>query len=214
MPRIMISGGQVFGNWKVIGESPISSGSASQTRLKYLCQCVCGQQKLVNGSNLRRGLSTSCGCLRDARTSVRSASHGMSKTPLYAVWRAMLQRCDKPNFIQYKDYGGRGIKVCEQWYKFENFYKDIGAPPFEKASVERVDNNRGYEPDNVVWANRSTQAKNKRTTVRFDLDGRSLTLREWSEKLGVKSSTLASRIYSYGWPLAKALQPTKTEATA
>lgn len=122
----------------------------------------------------------------------------------------MLQRCDKPNFIQYKDYGGRGIKVCERWYKFENFYTDMGPPPFQKASIERIDNDRGYEPENVVWADRATQAKNKRTTVRFDFSGYSLTLREWSEKLGVKSATLASRIYLYGWPLERALQPAKT----
>ncbi len=213
MPRKIAHVGQSYGSWKVVGESPFSSVSGGQVRLNYLCQCVCGQQKLVNGSNLRRGLSTSCGCLRDTRTAARSTSHGMSDTPLYAVWRAMLQRCDKPNFIQYKDYGGRGIKVCERWYTFENFYKDMGLPPFEKASIERVDNDMGYEPDNVVWADRTTQAKNKRTTVRFEFDGCSLTLREWSEKLGVKSATLASRIYLYGWSLDRALQPAKTEAT-
>lgn len=89
----------------------------------------------------------------------------------------------------------------------------MGSPPFEKASIERVDNDRGYEPDNVVWADRTTQAKNKRTTVRFEFDGCSLTLREWSEKLGVKSATLASRIYLYGWSLDRALQPAKTVAT-
>jgi len=213
MPRKIPAVGQIYGSWTLVDATPVPSVSGGQTRLNYLCQCVCGQQKLVNGSNLRRRLSTSCGCLRDTRTGVRSISHGMSKTPLYAVWRTMLQRCDKPNFIQYKDYGGRGIKVCERWYKFENFYMDMGPPPFPKASIERVDNDRGYEPENVVWADRATQAKNKRTTVRFDFAGSSLTLREWSEKLGVKSATLASRIYVYGWPLERALQPAKTEAT-
>lgn len=213
MCRKPIQQGSTYGNWVVIDSEPVPYGSGRTTRLRYLCRCTCGVQRLVNASNLRRGLSTSCGCVGDAYTASKSTSHGMSHTPLYAVWRTMLQRCNAANFRQYKDYGGRGIKVCERWYKFENFLSDMGLPPFPGASLERKDNNKGYEPENVVWSTRISQARNKRNNVRFELGGLSLTLVEWSERLGVKKATLASRLYLYEWPIERALQPAKEAVT-
>lgn len=201
--RLSIKVGDVFGDWSVVSDQPVPSGNGRSTRLNYLCRCVCGTEKTVNGSNLRRGKSTGCGCVADAKTSTRSRTHGMSREPIYAVWRTMLQRCSSPKFRQYKDYGGRGITVCLRWWKFENFLEDMGVPPFQGASLERKDNDKGYEPENVVWANRGSQAKNKRNNVRFEYQGCNLLLGEWAEKLGVKKATLASRIYIYRWPLDK-----------
>ena len=205
--RIPLSVGDKFGDWEVMDASPVLTGVGRSTRSHYRCQCVCGVERVVNASNLRRGLSTGCGCRADASTSVRSRTHGMSETALYQVWRTMKQRCDKPNFKQYKDYGGRGIKVCARWYSFEKFLEDMGEPPTNEHTLERIDNGKGYEPGNVVWASVTTQARNKRNNVRFELDGISLTMQEWAERLGVKKATLASRIYLYRWPLERALMP-------
>ena len=128
----------------------------------------------------------------------------MSEEPIYKVWRTMKQRCDKPTFRQFKDYGGRGIKVCDRWRVFENFLKDLGPPPPGDYSLERLDNDLGYEPGNVIWASRITQARNKRNNVRFEFDGVSMTLGEWAERLRVNKRTLVSRVYLYKWPLERA----------
>lgn len=203
--RKPIQVGTIFGDWIVINSVPVKTGAGRGIKTNYLCRCVCGVERIVNASNLRRGLSTGCGCRADRETSIRSKTHGMTRDPIYAVWRTMKQRCEKTNFRQYKDYGGRGIRVCDRWQVFESFLEDMGLPPTTFSSLERKDNDKGYEPGNVIWADRLTQARNKRNTVRFQHRGLSLTLGEWSQLLGIKKATLASRIYLYKWPLDRAL---------
>ena len=120
----------------------------------------------------------------------------------YSIWRNMIQRCTNPKIKNYSLYGGRGITVCNEWLKFENFIKDMGDKP-SNFTLDRIDNNSGYSKENCRWATRSEQSNNKRNNHRYEWSGLFLTLSEWSKKLSIKRSTLAQRIYVYKWSLDK-----------
>lgn len=110
----------------------------------------------------------------------------------------MMARCYNQNEKAYKNYGGRGITVCKRWHKFENFYADMGDPPFAKATLERVDNEKGYHPGNVVWATNHAQQRNKRTNVKITWKGRTLILKDWATEFRVCYKSLARRVSDYG----------------
>jgi len=126
-------------------------------RIKYLCKCDCGKEKVIFGESIRRGNSKSCGC----QSVGNNFQHGFSKLKEYHAWTNMLSRCLNEKNKSYKNYGGRGIKVCERWIIFENFYKDMGSCP-PKLTLERRNNDLGYNKDNCYWADRSAQNSNKR----------------------------------------------------
>ena len=127
-------------------------------KIVYHCLCDCGKQCFIRSSDLRKGHTRSCGCLvKDVNT-----THGMTKTSIYSCWTHMIQRCENPQCAIYKYYGGRGIKVCDRWHKFENFYEDVGDPP-EGMTLDRWPNNDGnYEPTNFRWASCQEQSNNQR----------------------------------------------------
>lgn len=116
--------------------------------------CDCGNTKTVSGADMRKGNVASCGCLM--------ATHGMRHVAEYNVWGSMIQRCTNKKDSGYKNYGGRGIAVSKEWLSFENFIEDMGRRPSDDLTLERVDNNKGYSADNCIWADRCTQAQNKR----------------------------------------------------
>jgi len=124
------------------------------------CECDCGNKTVVSVGHLRDGHTKSCGCLN------RITKHGMCGTPEYNIWRAMVQRCSNPKYQTYRHYGGRGISVCDRWMRFENFYADMGERPTSKLTIERENNNDGYSPDNCIWADWTSQSRNKRLSVR------------------------------------------------
>ena len=187
--------GQVFGKLKVIHY---------ENATKVHVECECGKWKVVHWSSLQNGLTRSCGCLRDEKLRSRTKKHGMSQTPVHNVWTAMKQRCTNPSSPNWKNYGGRGIKVCKRWMKFENFLKDMGEPP-EGMSIDRVNNDGDYEPSNCRWSTRKQQNNNTRSNQRITFQGRTQTLTQWAEEYGLGRQQLYWRI-KRGWTIEKALQ--------
>jgi hypothetical protein len=124
--------------------------------------------------------------------------HGLSHTKIHNIWLSMKQRCDDMNCTCYARYGGRGIKVCERWYVFENFLADMGQPP-PGMQIERIDNNAGYSPENCKWATLVEQANNKRNNAFVTANGVTLTLMQWQRRSGIHWATIKTRIEN-GWP--------------
>ena len=146
--KIDISG-QTFGRWTVLERAYGAT---------WRCRCECGTERVVTGSSLKLGTSPSCGCLSRNRVT----KHGMEGTVIYNTWAQMLARCNNPKSISYKYYGAKGIKVCERWNDFRNFYADMGDKP-EGKSLNRLDSSKGYEPGNVEWADWKRQNRHKPT---------------------------------------------------
>lgn len=163
-------------------------------RSLWRCRCDCGGERLATGTKLREGQIKSCGCMRREGN---SKTHGLSTTPEYAVWVCMMHRCYNPKRSDYQHYGGRGIRVCARWKKFENFYADM-APRPPGWTLERRDNNKGYNTNNCCWADRKTQARNRRNAARVTYAGKTATLAEWAEETGVVYGTLSWR-RQQGW---------------
>ena len=156
--------GQRFGRLSVLGRAGITPYGEATWR----CQCDCGGIVFVAGSSLRRGHTKSCGCLRDEIESKIHSTHRKTKTRLYNVWTHIIQRCYNPKHTAYKRYGGRGITVCDEWRNdFMKFYDwaiatgyDENAA-FHECTIDRIDNDKGYSPDNCRWADAKTQNANK-----------------------------------------------------
>lgn len=188
--------GKKFGLLRVLNERRIKEG-LGKSKFQVLGLCVCGTEKWVEERNVRRGLVKSCGYCANK-------THGKSKTPEYAVWRAMIDRCRLPSHPAYKNYGGRGITVCKRWEKFENFFEDMGQQPFKGASIDRIDNNKGYSLTNCRWANAATQSSNRRDNRFLTIDGIIDTVSNWSKKSGVRHNTICYRL-EHGWNPKKAV---------
>lgn len=164
-------------------------------------ECECGNKVTLPLSQVKSGNTKSCGCLRREMIIEKNTIHGFSQrrdeSKTYMIWKRMKGRCSNKNVKEYKNYGGRGIEVCERWNDFAKFLEDMGERP-EGMSIDRIDNNKGYSPDNCQWASRKTQNSNKRNNVLMTSHGITLTAKAWSEKLGISYQTLMSRI-RYGW---------------
>lgn len=193
---------KVFGRLTVIGE---------KTDKKYtwcLCKCSCGNIKWIRKSSLLSGCTKSCGCLRKEIT----RTHGQHGTRLYNVWKGMRQRCNNPNNERYNDYGGRGIKICDEWNDFSNFSKWANEHGYhEGLSIDRIDNDKGYSPQNCRWATILAQNNNTRNCRKFTYHGETHTITGWALKLHMERCVLESRLYR-GWSLSDALfTPVRTD---
>jgi hypothetical protein len=153
---------KVFGRLTVIKQGPDEHGRHKS----WVCRCACGVVKTVRGQALRDGKTVSCGCyIKEKRIKhgLRGGTNRNKKFPEYRAWASMNSRCYSTTHPQYDDYGGRGVRVCETWRNsYEEFYKHIGPRPTDKHSLDRIDNNKGYEPGNVRWATYEEQNKNRR----------------------------------------------------
>lgn len=202
-----ITPGDKFGRWTALELTQRRTFPAGKTHAYRLCRCECGASHFVNECNLLRSLTKSCGCLSSEVTSKRNFKHGYAKKGsqdrIYGIWCGMIARCGNPKNGHYKNYGGRGITVCERWFKFENFLADMGEPP-PKLSLDRLDNDRGYCKENCGWRTDIDQARNKQNTIRLEWNGLSLTIPEWAEIIGIQYKTLDAR-YHRGWSIKRML---------
>jgi len=159
--------------------------------IKWECLCDCGNVCEKTFSEVKCGVVKSCGCYRKDKLKSIKTTHGMAKTKLYSTWNTMIQRCKD---ISNPYYGGKGISVCKRWNKFENFYKDMGDKPSAAHSIERLNSNKSYSPENCVWASATTQANNTAKNVRVHYDGEFFTVSELARHLGINYGTLYKRI--------------------
>jgi hypothetical protein len=191
--------GQTFGRLMVLDRVPTERGASL-----WRCECTCGQISRKHGGDLLRGRVRSCGCKQGSR------SHGLSrrngrKTPLYAVWIGMKQRCTNSNSQSYARYGGRGITVCEEWRDFAAFHAWATANGYKKGlTIERKDNDGDYEPSNCTWIPRGQQVNNRCTSRRLTFNGVTKTVGEWANAYALDRKTLGDRI-KRGWPIERAL---------
>jgi len=199
--------GQVFFELTVIEPT----GEREFGNRVWACRCACGKIVSVNANRLRTGNTKSCGC-RNTRVlverNVARTKHGHAKTwkqsPTYRSWAQMIARCENPKSDQYKNYGGRGIKVCARWRKsFENFLKDMGERP-KGLTLDRKYVEGNYTRKNCRWATQKEQANNKRNNVVLEFDGKRLTISEWAGRMGCGVTALRARLED-GWSVEKTL---------
>lgn len=180
MRRIDLTG-QRFGRLTVQNYSHSIRGLAI-----WNCECDCGSSTTTRGSELRKGTTLSCGCLRKEITSERFTRHGRCQTRMYSIWSDMKKRCDNPNHKHYDKYGGRGIAYCERWKDFTNFYEDMHATYQDHLTIDRIDFNGNYEKGNCRWTTMDVQWNNTRKCVFIEIDGIRDTVKNMCRKYNSK----------------------------
>lgn len=181
---------------------------------QWLCKCECGKKTIVSVGDLRSGHTKSCGCLHQEIINHGRAhfKHGMEGTIFYSKWAGMKRRCLNKNDKKYFRYGGRGIIVCDKWLKFNNFRDDMYQSYLEhfkqygkNTSIDRINNNGNYEPNNCKWSTQKEQTNNMRKNIFITYMGTTLTMKQWSEKLNICNTTLWNRLNKSHWSIKKSL---------
>lgn len=207
MPTLIDLTGRVFGRLTVLSRAEDYICKNGRHRARWNCLCSCGVNICVLGESLRQGNTHSCGCLFKEMMSCKQKTHGDSKKALYGIWSSMKARCFNKNTDAYKDYGHRGISVCDEWANnYESFKLWSENNGYEKGlTLDRIDNSGNYCPSNCRWTDRKKQANNRRSNRRYTIDGETHNLTEWANIYGINPKTLFSRIYS-GVDIETALQ--------
>lgn len=178
-------------------------------RRTALFRCFCNKEFIAHIVDVNSGNTKSCGCLNHIP---RNKTHGLSRSLIYKTWIKIKSRCHSITDKGYKNYGGRGIKVCERWFNsFENFLLDMGQKPSPLYSIERLNNNGDYEPNNCIWATQKVQARNKRNSRFIEYKGETRNINEWAEITGLNRLIIYRRIKN-GWSVEKALSEPKMKA--
>ena len=202
MGKIKDIAGERFGKLLVLSFSHINN-----RRAFWNCECECGTVKAIRSHDLLGSKVNSCGCLKVEQTRQRNYKHGHSvrgaKTRAWDIWRGMTERCRNPNHSSWSNYGGRGVKVCPRWLEFSNFLADMGEPE-ENFSLDRINNDEDYCPENCRWANRATQARNTNRNVMLTYNGKTQCLTDWAIEHGISRGTIEHRL-KHNWSIKKAL---------
>jgi len=190
--------GQSFSRLRVLYLSGMKPYGKQKIRLStWLCLCDCGNHHETTGRSLLAGDTKSCGCLHRyvmAHKSLANITHGRSNTPEYRSWAKLKGRCLNPNDKSYERYGGRGIAVCDRWVNsFENFFADMGPRPSPKHSLDRINNDGDYTPENCRWATAIEQVRNSSHMRWITYKGETLCLKDWAERIGISKSALIRR---------------------
>ena len=196
--------GEVFGRLTILQDAD------SGRHPKVLVRCLCGKEKFAGRGGVLSGRIQSCGCLRNDKTRERLLRHGKNGTAEHSAWCAMKKRILNPRAQGYKNYGGRGIGLCQRWLLFENFIEDMGEMPKRGMSIERIDNNGDYSKSNCMWATRSEQARNTRRTRKVVVGGIEMCLKDACKTSGRHYNTVISRLkFGYGLEHALGAEPWK-----
>jgi hypothetical protein len=221
-PHLGCLDGNRYGRLVVIRDVGYSDRMPCGSRRRLvLCRCDCGKELVVAVFRLRSAKTVSCGCkLRENQVSlgkwarINNRKHGMyvgdKPMPTYVRWMLMMQRCYNKKHVAYHNYGGRGIRVCDEWKKSPSqFAIDVGSPPFQGATLDRIDNNAGYSKENVRWSTRKQQANNTRRNCRVEINGVTKTVSEWADFAetvnGLNKNTVQSRFFNLGWDMFDAV---------
>lgn len=171
------------------------------------CVCDCGKEVDVRAGHLRNGHTQSCGCMHREMVTENNRKHDMSKTRLYTIWSNMKSRCMDPKNPKYKSYGGRDIKVCDEWLDSTVFFQWALSNGYrDDLTIDRIDVNGDYEPDNCRWVGTKEQSLNRTDNHYLTYHGITQTMKEWSDAVGIKYSVLEARINRYHWDVTRALE--------
>ena len=211
MPKIKDLTGQRFGMLTVKKRADDYVMKDGKRRLTWTCVCDCGVEKDIRGTHLTSGAIVSCGCLGHKHLLDSISSHGLRHHRLYGVWCNMKNRCYNEKVKCYPRYGGRGIRVCDEWlHDFKAFYDwaiETGydeTAPYMQCTLDRIDVNGNYEPSNCRWVDVFTQANNKSNNTFLEFNGKRKTISEWGKEIGINGSTISKRLRD-GWSIEEAL---------
>ena len=206
--------GQKFYRLTVLERAETRTYKSGGKAVMWKCRCDCGNITIVNGNSLRRGLTKSCGCwnLENLKTNNPNKKHGESYTRLYKIWEGMHKRCEKEHTKGYQRYGGRGIKVCEEWANYETF-RDwaLNNGYSDELSIDRKDVDGNYCPENCTWSTNKEQANNRRTSKYLTYKGETHTIAEWAEIMNIPYGRIQSRLY-LGWDTNDIFETPKLKA--
>lgn len=199
--------GKKFGRLTAISYQMDANGR----RCVWTCLCDCGNYTTAETVSLTHGIKTSCGCVKREMLVRRNSVHGHSKERLYKVWKGMRGRCNNPHHSSYPRYGGRGIRVCDEWNDYEKFrawaynngYDDTAG--YQRCTIDRIDVNKGYYPDNCRWVDVKAQANNNRANRIITFNGESKTAAQWAVETGIDAGVIYARLNQLGWSEEKAL---------
>lgn len=194
--------GMIFGDLEVIEVSDRDKWN----NMMYNCKCKCGNYKVIRASDLTRGHTTSCGCKISKANKSRS-THNKTNTRLYRIWAGMKTRCHNDNDKGYINYGGRGIKICNEWSDdFEKFYSWAITHGYKSnLSIDRINNDGNYEPNNCRWVTSEVQGNNKSNNKYITYNGQTKSIMDWAEIIKIPYPTLWNRLYKYNWTIEQAL---------
>lgn len=208
-PNLIDLTGQTFNRWTVLSRAKQSPHSRST---RWRCKCACGTIGDIRSTQLRQGVSMSCGCLVIDIGNLKNKTHGHSqngerkRSQAYEAWGSMKSRCLNAKHAAFARYGGRGIRICERWKSFENFLADMGEPPTKKHTLDRENNNGDYEPSNCRWATWKQQQQNRRNNRIIEFNGERRCAADWADKTGLSRYVIYWRIRQ-GMPPAEIFGP-------
>lgn len=206
MGKIIDRTGQRFGRLLVTEMAGDYISPKGKREIRWQCRCDCGNILEVRGSSLSTGNTKSCGCLNTLRSAARATTHGMRRSPEYSNWAQMKSRCLCPSATHYANYGGRGITVAPEWLDFEAFFRDMGPRPSPSHSIDRIDVNGNYCPENCRWATPAEQSRNTRRNVWVAYNGQRLPLADAAALAGISRQVAYSRRHR-GWTEDRLLEP-------
>lgn len=187
--------------------------SHTDGRAMWKCLCDCGNETIASGKDIRSGNTKSCGCLK-RKSGELNTTHGFQSVKkatqeqkrFYKLWGAIIRRCDSEKSQNYERYGGRGIGVCDEWLSFERFKDDMWPRPTPSHQIDRIDNSKGYCKENCRWVTAKENSRNRRGNRRVEYMGRSVTIAELAEQVGLSLCTLRARIMKLGWSVEEAVK--------